>query len=106
MLVEGRISARAFIGNNGHSRASLELDARNLQFLSSRQEDAQVGAANEDYPGGTGVFGEPVMARLDAREGTANEDYPGTDELIREWEELNRGECLPAWFIDFDWPRG
>lgn len=59
VLAEGRISARAFIGNDGQPRASLELDARNLQFLSSRQEDAQEGASDrgpsdQNYSSGGG----------------------------------------------------
>lgn len=63
VLAEGRISARAFIGNDGQPRASLELDARNLQFLSSRQEDAQEGAASggpadQNYSAGSGSHRE------------------------------------------------
>ncbi len=45
VLVEGRVSARAFIGNDGQPRTSLELNARDFRFLSSRQEDAQEGGA-------------------------------------------------------------
>ena len=49
VLVEGRVSARAFIGNDGQPRASLEISANNFVMLSTRQEDAQAGAAGGDY---------------------------------------------------------
>ena len=49
VLVEGRISARAYIGNDGQPRASLDLNARDFRFLSSRQEVAQEGVADRGY---------------------------------------------------------
>lgn len=59
VLVEGRISARAFIGNDGQPRASIELNARDFRFLGSRQEDAQEGASDrgpsdQNYSSGGG----------------------------------------------------
>lgn len=39
VLVTGRVSARAFIGNDGQARASMEIRAQEVEFMSSRQED-------------------------------------------------------------------
>ena len=38
VLVTGRVSARAFIGNDGQARASLEVVAQDVRFLSGRDE--------------------------------------------------------------------
>lgn len=46
VLVTGRVSADAFIGNDGQARASLNLNAREVVFLSTRGEDT--GTAGMD----------------------------------------------------------
>ena len=50
VLVVGRVSARAYTANDGEVRASLEIRASTVQFLSGRGED-------EDVPGGGGGYG-------------------------------------------------
>ena len=36
MYVEGRLSSRTYVGNDGQTRVSLEVNAANLTFLDSR----------------------------------------------------------------------
>lgn len=43
VLVTGNVSARGYINNNGEAAASLDLNARDVRFLSSRGEDQQGG---------------------------------------------------------------
>jgi len=43
VLVTGNVSARGYINNNGEAAASLDLNARDVRFLSSRGEDDQGG---------------------------------------------------------------
>lgn len=43
VLVTGNVSARGYINNNGEAAASLDLNARDVRFLSSRGEDGQQG---------------------------------------------------------------
>ncbi|MCY4072568.1 MAG: single-stranded DNA-binding protein [Chloroflexi bacterium] len=43
VLVTGNVSARGYINNNGEAAASLDLNARDVRFLSSRGEDDQQG---------------------------------------------------------------
>lgn len=49
IMVTGEIDASAFMGQDGSPRASLELTARDIQFLGRRGETAETGASNE-YP--------------------------------------------------------
>lgn len=46
IMVTGTVSASAFMGQDGQPRASLELTARDVQFLSRRGEN---GGGNSDY---------------------------------------------------------
>ena len=43
VLVTGNVSARGYVNNNGEAAASLDLRARDVRFLSSRQEDGDQG---------------------------------------------------------------
>lgn len=70
MLVVGRVSARAYTANDGEVRASLEVRASTVQFLSGRGED-------DDMSGGAGGYG-----------GSSR----GGDPRINESQAINRGE--------------
>ena len=92
VLAEGRISARAFIGNDGQPRASLELDARNLQFLSSRQEDTQEGAAGgyaaQNYSSGSGSQREAGGGNPNTSDyGSSGSSAPANNESSQEDED-------------------
>ena len=50
VLVEGEVDASAWTGNDGEARATLELRARNVQFLGRRGDD--FGAPSEAGPEG------------------------------------------------------
>jgi single-strand DNA-binding protein len=50
VLVEGEVDASAWTGNDGEARASLELRARNVRFLSRRGDD--FGAPSDAGQGG------------------------------------------------------
>ena len=43
VAVTGNVSASAFIGNDGQPRASLEVQADDVEFLTSRTEAAEMG---------------------------------------------------------------
>ncbi len=43
VLVTGNVSARGYINNNGEAAASLDLRARDVRFLSSREEGGDQG---------------------------------------------------------------
>lgn len=43
VLVTGNVSARGYINNNGEAAASLDLRARDVRFLSSREESGDQG---------------------------------------------------------------
>ena len=62
VLVTGNVSARAYINNNGEAAASLDLNARDVRFLSSRGEDGG------DFQGGGGQ-----------RSGGGRQGYRGDD---------------------------
>lgn len=53
VCIEGRISARAYIGNDGSPRANLELTADSVEFLTPRGEQS---AANEPPQGEASGF--------------------------------------------------
>ena len=59
ILVQGEMYMREYTDNNGNRRSSLDLDARDVKFLSSRQEGqgngGYTGAANYDQ----GAPGDP-----------------------------------------------
>ena len=48
VLVTGRVSARAFIGNDGQARASLEVTAQNVTFLGDRDEAGSGGQYGDE----------------------------------------------------------
>ncbi len=53
VLVEGEVEARAWTTQEGEARASLELNARNVRFLSGGQASSyEGGAASEGSPTG------------------------------------------------------
>lgn len=93
VLVEGRVSARAFIGNDGQPRASLELNARDVRFLSSRQEDAQEGAAgggyaDQNYSSGSGSQREAGGGSPSTSDyGSAGSSAPANTESSQEDED-------------------
>ena len=47
IMVTGRISASAFLGQDGQPRASLDLTATDIQFLGRRGEGVEMG---DEYP--------------------------------------------------------
>jgi single-stranded DNA-binding protein len=47
IMVAGKVEARAYLDNSGQPAASLELTARDVQFLGSR-DGQQAGASSED----------------------------------------------------------
>lgn len=47
IMVTGRVNASAYLAQNGEARASLELTAQDVQFLSRRNEDGAGSAAGE-----------------------------------------------------------
>ena len=49
LLVEGQVDARAYTAKDGTPRAALELRARNVTFVGSRQDDGDSG--NGSAPG-------------------------------------------------------
>ncbi len=54
VLVEGDIDASAYTDREGNPRASLELTATNIRFMSSREESAGGGGAPVPAGGGHG----------------------------------------------------
>lgn len=50
VMVEGDVSASAWIGQDGSARATLELTARNVKFLSTRQAEEAAPVADGDVP--------------------------------------------------------
>lgn len=53
VMVTGEVEASAFVGDDGEARASLDLTAREVQFLGSREdarEPAQIGRDPSDLP--------------------------------------------------------
>lgn len=57
IMVVGRVSVRAYMGNDGQPQASLELTADNFQLLGTRGE-GMVGQPGGDYSGSTSDMGE------------------------------------------------
>ncbi len=47
IMVVGEVSARAYTGQDGQPRASLDIDAREVKFLSTRDEMAAGGYGDE-----------------------------------------------------------
>lgn len=62
VLVTGTVSARGYTNNAGEAAASLELRARDVRFMSSRQDDARGGAHS---PGAGGYEGGGQAPRRD-----------------------------------------
>lgn len=94
VLVEGRVSARAFIGNDGQPRASLELSARDVRFMSSRQEDAQEGGAasggysDQNYSSGSGSQREAGGGNPNTSDyGSSGSSAPANNESSQEDED-------------------
>lgn len=54
VMVTGEVEARAFTGQDGQARSSLELTARDVRFLSRRGEESSGGSYEDsgyqDYP--------------------------------------------------------
>ncbi len=65
VLVTGNVSARGYINNNGEAAASLDLNARDVRFLSSRGEDGQQGGGWQG--GGSQGGGRREAQRRDDR---------------------------------------
>jgi single-strand DNA-binding protein len=58
IMVVGRVSVRAYMGNDGQPQASLELTADNFQLLGSRGEGMGGGQQGGDYSGSASDMGE------------------------------------------------
>ncbi|MDE2747524.1 MAG: single-stranded DNA-binding protein [Chloroflexota bacterium] len=65
VLVTGNVSARGYVNNNGEAAASLDLRARDVRFLSSRQEDG--GEQQGGWSGGGQRGGGQQSQRRDDR---------------------------------------
>jgi single-strand DNA-binding protein len=50
VMVAGRVSTSAYIGQDGEARASLELTALDMQLLGRRDEVYDTGSEDEEYP--------------------------------------------------------
>ena len=59
VLVTGTVSARGYTNNAGEPAASLDLRARDVRFMSSRQDDARSGT----HSPGTGGYDSGGQAR-------------------------------------------
>ncbi len=64
VLVSGNVSARGYINNNGEAAASLDLRARDVRFLSSRDESGDQGGG---WGGGSQRGGGQQKQRRDDR---------------------------------------
>ena len=71
VLVEGRMTAdkatggpRVWTGNDGSPRASFEITAQTVRFLSSRQEDQAAGGGGNSGGGGGANYGQPNDAMM------------------------------------------
>ena len=58
IMVIGRVSARAYIGNDNQPQASLELTADNFQLLGSRADGAGIQQQIGDYSASPSEMGE------------------------------------------------
>ncbi len=54
VMVIGNVSARGYINNNGEAAASLDLTARDVRFLGSRDEQGGGGWGGNEQRGGGG----------------------------------------------------
>ena len=52
VAVNGSIEARAYMGSDGQPKASLELTADDVEFLSSRNEQSETGQSEPPTDGG------------------------------------------------------
>ena len=69
VLVTGNVSARGYINNNGEAAASLDLRARDVRFLSSRDEGGDQG-------GGWSGGGQRGGGQQSQRRGDRASNYP------------------------------
>ena len=69
VLVTGTVSARGYINNNGEAAASLDMRARDVRFLSSRNEDGQQGGGQQggNWGGGSQRGGQRGPAQQSDR---------------------------------------
>ena len=65
VLVVGRVSARAYTANDGEVRASLEIRASTVQFLSGRGEDEDVAGRGFGSSGGYSGSSRDSGTRID-----------------------------------------
>jgi single-stranded DNA-binding protein len=59
LFCEGQVSARAYLGNDGEPKASLELKVFNFQFLGSRGESTSNDDSQYDEASGKDVDSIP-----------------------------------------------
>ena len=90
VLVVGRVSANAFTGRDGEVRASLEINATTVQFLSGRDEDEGMSGSGAGYGSGSGSSSGQGYTPRDG------------DSRIDEGEATNRGESHRAKETNFD----
>ncbi len=79
VLVTGRVSARAFMGNDGQPRASLEVTAQDFQFMSGRDEiDTDSATYGDSYGGGTPMATQN-QPTANVQSQTVNQPTPAAD---------------------------
>ena len=61
VCVMGPVSVQTYEGKDGQTRASLEVTADDVEFLSSRQDDGAMGAAPAPAPAANNSFGGGFM---------------------------------------------
>jgi len=69
VAVVGAVSVQTYVGNDGTTRASLEVNADDVEFLSSRNEDAGYAPAAPSQPA-------PVAPAMNGFEEVDDEDLP------------------------------
>ena len=69
VAVVGAVSVQTYVGNDGTTRASLEVNADDVEFLSSRNEDAGYAPAAPSQPA-------PAAPAMNGFEEVDDEDLP------------------------------
>ena len=79
VLVVGRVSANAFTGRDGEVRASLEISASTVQFLSGRDEDDGMSGGGGGYSASSsqGYTSRDSSSNIDDREAISGGKTPG-----------------------------
>ena len=87
VLVTGRVKSNAFMGNDGQPRASLEVRAQTVRFMSGR--DDQAGG---DWGGGSdGGYGGGRSSGSDWDSGSGGGSWQGGNQGSGDWRSRNAG---------------